>query len=108
MIHLCHMLKQVLEKIRDLLESGEFERLPKYMSERMMLIERLQESEPDRSRLSETIQLLKYIAKEERLLMELAEEKKTSIQKELSVFQTKKVALNKYHNESHRLYGVQP
>ncbi len=108
MMHVCETLKQVLTRIRVLLESGEYESLPEYLSERMVLIERLHECRPDKTKLDETIELLKSIIREERFLMKLAEEKKDNLQKEMKIFQTRRVAAAKYQNQSHGLLGVQP
>lgn len=106
MITLCTKLKQLLKRIRNLLETGEYEKLPGCLSEKMRLMERLQRCSPDRSRLFETIKLMTFIAKEERFLMQLAEEKRIGLQEEMKDFQDKRRAAARY--QSHSLYGAQP
>ena len=105
MITVCTTLKQVLKRIRNLLETGEYEKLPEFLSERTALLERLQKCSPDRSRLSETIRLMTYIAEEERFLMRLAEEKTSGLRKDMKDFQNKRRAAARYQGQS--LYGVQ-
>jgi hypothetical protein len=105
MIAVCKMLRKVLMDIRTILETGEFERLPEHLSERMHLLDRLQESRPDRDRLQETIRMLSGLAEEERLLVRLAEEKQDALKKEMNTFRHKRKALNSY--QSQNLYGVQ-
>jgi len=106
MIRLCDMLREVLQNIRNILESGEYERLPEYLSERVKIMDKLQECKPDKSRLQETIRSLASLAKEERFLMKLADEKKGILQGEMNKFRAKRRAVVKYQN--HSVYGVQP
>ncbi len=106
MIKLCDMLQNVLGDIRNVLESGEYERLPEHLSERMALMDRLQESRPDKSRLQETIQKLSRLAEEERFLLQLADEKKDILQDEMKKFRAKRKAVMRY--QDHSTYGVQP
>ena len=108
MITVCTMLKQVLNKIRAILEAGELEQLPACLADRMMLMDKLRKARPDKSLLEETIQLLKEITREEKLLMQLAEEKKDGLQEEIMAFQARRKAARNYHDRSLYGAGVQP
>ncbi len=106
MIVVCNKLQRVLKNIRGVLEAGEYEHLPEHLSERMKLHERLHESMPDRGRLNETIRILKEIAREERFLLRLADEKKAELQREMKTLKARRRAVETYQVQSLYVTGV--
>lgn len=104
MITVYRGLYKVLLKIKDLIESRDYELIPELLIERERLINRIQELSPDINRLPETIEILSSIVREEKILMVVAKNKQIKLHREMLDFNKKRKAVLTYNSQSR--YGV--